>query len=753
LSWPPLLDVRAATTHNEGVATVRYTLDFLFCCQKMSFSYFEALPPEAKRLLSFTEVEILVQIFHSLDQTRQGSVSQEDIPELVRKVTDCFGNVSGEAFPQNSPLSFESFAKIFTTEHKRPQPKIQREVSVRGAIHSFSEEEREGYVEFINSTLKDDPDLQSILPINPRTQDIFATVSNGLILCKLINAGFPDTVQMSQLNIKASNAFEKVENHNACINAAAKLGCSVVNIGGKDLLEGTPHLVLGLMWQIIKKNLLARVAANRSKEEGLVDLPPEQVLFRWFNYHLSKAGSTKTLTNWSRDLQDSELYLILLSQLEPDKLTKDEIEVGIALSDLNKRAELVCEFAKRIGCLKFVTPKEIVSGNPRLNLAFVATLFTEYPQIGPTEEEKQMTKLQERLGSVEQSLAQVSDEKSQLTERTERLARDFEDKTKELSEVTGRLTEALQEREALSRHREKLEDFLKAEQAEKNHLAAELETYSRDKLELTSRLAEETAQREKADRELENLRTDLRETKERHEQETTNLRTQLERQLDEEREERKAAEQELDETRAELEETRAEADEEKTLLLQRIKDLEEELDQLKELMATSLTQAGREKADALRRAQEERERMLDEAEKARIAQMKKVQGMLAKVQKNGYLYKLEKSAVLGTSKWKKKYFVLQDNFLSYYKDEKAWTEARPEGIIYCEQCRVYELDQGKKQYGFQLDSGKQQHNLAALKLEDMKEWMKDIKEAKKKAVGVKIVSEDKNVPESLSPRP
>jgi len=240
---------------------------------------------------------------------------------------------------------------------------------------------------------------------------------------------------------------------------------------------------------------------------------------------------------------------------------------------------LICDgqFAKRIGCLKFVTPKEIVSGNPRLNLAFVATLFTEYPQIGPTEEEKQMTKLQERLGSVEQSLAQVSDEKSQLTERTERLARDFEDKTKELSEVTGRLTEALQEREALSRHREKLEDFLKAEQAEKNHLAAELETYSRDKLELTSRLAEETAQRfvtmpslihltnadkthawdrEKADRELENLRTDLRETKERHEQETTNLRTQLERQLDEEREERKAAEQELDETRAELEETR-----------------------------------------------------------------------------------------------------------------------------------------------------------------------------------------------------
>jgi hypothetical protein len=60
--------------------------------------------------------------------------------------------------------------------------------------------------------------------------------------------------------------------------------------------------------------------------------------------------------------------------------------------------------------------------------------------------------------------------------------------------------------------------------------------------------------------------------------------------------------------------------------------------------------------------------------------------------------------------------------------------------------------QGKKNYGFQLDSGKQQYNLAALKLDDMKEWMKDIKEAKKKAVGVKVVSEDKASPDPSSPR-
>ena len=42
------------------------------------------------------------------------------------------------------------------------------------------------------------------------------------------------------------------ENHDLCIKAAKEIGCSVVNIGGKDLLSGTPHLVMGLLWQIIK---------------------------------------------------------------------------------------------------------------------------------------------------------------------------------------------------------------------------------------------------------------------------------------------------------------------------------------------------------------------------------------------------------------------------------------------------------------------------------------------------------------------
>ena len=41
--------------------------------------------------------------------------------------------------------------------------------------------------------------------------------------------------------------------------------------------------------------------------------------------------------------------------------------------------------AHKIGCRKFVRPKDVVKGNQRLNLAYVANLFNMYPALKPPE--------------------------------------------------------------------------------------------------------------------------------------------------------------------------------------------------------------------------------------------------------------------------------------------------------------------------------------------------------------------------------
>ena len=134
---------------------------------------------------------------------------------------------------------------------------------------------------------------------------LFDECRDGLILCKLINDSVPETIDMRVLNKptarKPLNAFQITENNNIVIESATGIGCSVVNIGSGDIIEVREHLILGLIWQIIRKGLLAQVDIKlhpelyRLCEEGetiddLLRLTPDQILLRWFNYHLKAAG-------------------------------------------------------------------------------------------------------------------------------------------------------------------------------------------------------------------------------------------------------------------------------------------------------------------------------------------------------------------------------------------------------------------------------------------------------------------------------
>jgi len=112
-------------------------------------------------------------------------------------------------------------------------------------------------------------------------------------------------------------------------------------------------------------------------------------------------------------------------------------------------------------------------------------------------------------------------------------------------------------------------------------------------------------------------------------------------------------------------------------------------------------------------------------------------------QKSGYLYFHQRGFMGG---WKKRYFVLKDNLLSWYKNETK-IGTKPIGVIYCEDARLYEMDEKEveRQNCFQIDSGKGiSYDVAADSLEEMKEWMTEIRVAKKKKLGVKVVSEETN---------
>ncbi|KAF1384373.1 hypothetical protein PFLUV_G00117660 [Perca fluviatilis] len=113
-------------------------------------------------------------------------------------------------------------------------------------------------------------------------------------------------------------------------------------------------------------------------------LSPEELLLRWANFHLKKAGMS--ISNFSGDIKDSKAYFHLLEQIAPDGSKEDvpriEIDMtGLYEKDLTKRAECMLKQAERLGCRQFVTATDVVSGNSKLNMAFVAKLFNKYPAL------------------------------------------------------------------------------------------------------------------------------------------------------------------------------------------------------------------------------------------------------------------------------------------------------------------------------------------------------------------------------------
>ncbi|KAH9896637.1 fimbrin [Cubamyces lactineus] len=332
-----------------------------------------------------------------LQSLQAAGESYDNAREVLKHVSvDSSGKVELEDWVElNVKLRAHSKDAMLTTK----KGKVTVQGSNANVSHTINEDERAEFTNHINAVLEGDPDIGYRLPIPTNTMQLFDECRDGLILCKLINDSVPDTIDARVLNKptakKPLNAFQITENNNIVITSAKAIGCSVVNIGPTDIAEGREHLILGLIWQIIRRGLLAQVDIKlhpelyRLCEEGetiedLLRLTPDQILLRWFNYHLKQAGWKRRVNNFSRDVSDGENYTVLLNQLVPEKCSLAPLQAR----DNRQRAEQVLQNADAIGCRKYLTPASLVSGNPRLNLAFVANLFNNYPGLAPLDEQE-----------------------------------------------------------------------------------------------------------------------------------------------------------------------------------------------------------------------------------------------------------------------------------------------------------------------------------------------------------------------------
>ncbi|CAO2833633.1 unnamed protein product [Amaranthus hypochondriacus] len=349
----------------------------------------------------FTQVELRsLNNRYTTVKKSNGNVTIGDLPSIMCKLkafSQSFKEenikeiLSESASDMNQEIDFEDFLKVHLSFQARAAAQLGGskdssaflKASTTTLLHTISQSEKGCYVHHINSYLGDDPFLEQFLPMDPNSDDLFNLAKDGVLLCKLINVAVPGTIDERAINTKrVLNPWERNENHTLCLNSAKAIGCTVVNIGPHDLVEGRPHLVLGLVSQIIKIQLLADLNLRKSPQlveladdaddiEELMNLSPEKVLLKWMNFHLQRAGYEKVVANFSSDIKDAKAYTYLLNVLAPEHCDPATIDA----KDPTDRANLVLDHAERMGCKRYLDAKDIVEGSSNLNLAFVAQIF------------------------------------------------------------------------------------------------------------------------------------------------------------------------------------------------------------------------------------------------------------------------------------------------------------------------------------------------------------------------------------------
>lgn len=363
-------------------------------------------------MLTREQLSDLSEQFNTINENGGGYLASGDVQQALKVVgIDIPGYQLRDLlahYGDSKQISYEQFSELFSkleTEKSAEASRWKKRIgSVTGAyqvqgiaehgadeiVHTIRVEEEVAFSNWINSNLSSDKDLQRHVPVNPEGGDLYKKVQDGLIICKLINLAVPDTIDERAINKKNLNTYTKLENLTLCLMSAQAIGCNIVNIDGDDLSKGKPHLVLGLLWQIIRIGLFREIDLHhvpglfRLLKEGetlddLRRLSPEQILIRWVNYHLTNAGVDRRLNNFTTDVVDSVVYTHLIHQIAPK-------HAGTSLSPLHvqgniPRAGAMLEEAEKLDCREFVSANDVASGNYKLNLAFVANLFNKFPAL------------------------------------------------------------------------------------------------------------------------------------------------------------------------------------------------------------------------------------------------------------------------------------------------------------------------------------------------------------------------------------
>lgn len=274
----------------------------------------------------------------------------------------------------NPKLNLAFVANLFNT-HPGLDPITEEEKADIEDFDAEGEREARVFTLWLNS-----------LDVQPVVQSFFEDLKDGTILLQAYDKVIPNSVNWRHVNKRPAHGgelmrFKALENTNYAVELGLQNRFSLPGIQGADITDGQRTLTLGLVWQLMRKDIINTLQglAQRLGKREISD--PDMI--RWAN-DMARKGAKGTQIRSFKDssLSNSIFLLDVLAGMKPAYVDYDLVTPGRNDEESYQNAKLAISIARKMGATIWLVPEDIVAVQSRLITTFIGSLMATYERMG-----------------------------------------------------------------------------------------------------------------------------------------------------------------------------------------------------------------------------------------------------------------------------------------------------------------------------------------------------------------------------------
>lgn len=307
-------------------------------------------------------------------QTRDVLQRAEQVLDNADKL-DCRKFLTPTSLVAGNPkLNLAFVANLFNT-HPGLEPITEEEKVNIDDFDAEGEREARVFTLWLNS-----------LDVKPTVVSFFDDLRDGTVLLQAYDKVIPGSVNWRHVNkAPASGAelmrFKAVENTNYAVEIGRQNRFSLVGIQGADVTDGQRTLTLGMVWQIMRRDIVNTLGAL-AKRMGKSEIG-DQDMVNWANNMVKKGGRTSSIRSFKDSGLGKGIYLLdVLNGMKSSYVDYDMVAPGRTEDESYANARLAISIARKLGATIWLVPEDICQVRSRLITTFIGSLMATSEKLG-----------------------------------------------------------------------------------------------------------------------------------------------------------------------------------------------------------------------------------------------------------------------------------------------------------------------------------------------------------------------------------